>query len=817
VLSDTIDRGFRDLFADAYEDVDVQVRGVALFESQIGPTHRQPLDDGLLDEVRAVEGVEAAQPWVMSMLVSLLDPDGRDVGGVVGTIAESWVDHDEVDFGYRIAEGRPPADDDEIAINVAAVDDAGYAIGDNVTVLTPAGRRSYELVGTYRFRDADSIAGMVMLQVTLPEAQRIANRPGLDGIVATAADGVSPEELVERIGPILPEDAEVQTGDEVAEQEADDIEEGFAFVSQILLVFAGIALFVGSFIIYNTFSILIAQRTRELALLRAVGASRRQVLLSVLLEAGAVGLVAAVLGVGVGALLATGAISLLGAVGLELPSAGIALEQRTVVIALATGLLVTALAAVGPAVRATRVAPLAAMRGASVDESGASRARVIGGAVVLAASALLVVPAFVTDSEDAIGPVGLGALLGLVGLLVLGPVIARPLARGLGAWLPRVRGVPGTLARQNAVRSPRRTASTSAALMIGVALVAFITVLAASTQRSFASLVDEGFRADFIVQSSSGFTFTRVSPTMASELADVDGVELVSSLRAGEALLTMPDGDTTTTFVAAVDPATFQQVYEVQMAEGELTDLGPDGLAVDRRVAAQRDLALGDVVTVTMPGGSSVELTVDALTDDQTTNSWTMALDAYERTSPEQVDTLVGVVLEDGVDAVEVRPELEAVVDGYPGMTVQDRDDFTNALADQVNQLLNIVYGLLAISIVIAVLGIANTISLSIHERTRELGLLRAVGMSRGQLRSAIRWESVLVALMGTGLGLVLGVGIAVAVTQALSAQGLDQFALPGGQLAVLVLLGAVVGSIAALRPARRAARLDVLEAIGTE
>jgi putative ABC transport system permease protein len=818
VLSDTINRVFGDLFADAYEHIDVEVRGTALFESEVGPTHRTPLDEALTDELRAVDGVAGAQPWVMSMLVTLLDSDGDAAGGPTGAILESWVDHDEVDFGYRMAEGRPPEGDGEIALNVAAARDADHDLGDEVTVLTPEGRRTYELVGTYRWGQADSLAGMVAIQTTLAEAQRVANRPGqVDSVYVTGAEGIDPTDLAARLRPHLPPEAEALTGEEVADQEASDMEEAFGFVSQLLLVFAGIALFVGSFIIYNTFGILVAQRTRELALLRAVGAGRAQVLASVLVEAAVVGVIAAVAGIGLGLALGALAFAGLGAAGFDLPSAGLVLRSETAVAALVAGLVVTLVSAVGPAVRATRVPPLAAMRDVAVDRAGTSRIRLVLGLGLLAASVALAVPAIVTDSSDAMAPVGLGSVAGLVGLLVIGPIIARPLARGVGAWLPRVRGVTGTLARENAVRNPKRTASTSAALMIGVALVGFITVFAASFRDSMTAQVDRGFRADFVVQSTSTFSFTRVSPAMAAELADVEGVELVGSMRASEARLTMPDGRDVTTFVAAVDPATFDRVLDVRMHEGHLSDLGPRGLMVDRAAAEANGIGIGDGVEVTMPGAGTVELTVQALSDDVTTGDWTMALDAYEQVSPEQVDNLVGVVLAAGVDAGEVRPALEAVVDGYPGMTVQDRDDFVDSLAAQVSQLLNIVYGLLAISIVIAVIGIANTISLSVHERTRELGLLRAVGMTRGQLRSSIRWEAVLVAVLGTGLGLALGVAISFAVTQALSAQGLDAFTLPVGQLAVLVVLGGVVGTIAALRPAHRASRLDVLEAIATE
>jgi putative ABC transport system permease protein len=489
-----------------------------------------------------------------------------------------------------------------------------------------------------------------------------------------------------------------------------------------------------------------------------------------------------------------------------------------VVVAFVVGLALTILATIAPAIRATRVPPIAALQGVSIDRSSTSLFRRIAGPVVIVLGLLALLPAFGSDpSTDVLPTVGLGAFLIFVGILIAGPVIARPLASVVGSILPKIKGITGQLARENAIRNPKRTASTAAALMIGVALIGFITIFAASATASVESEVDRGFRGEFVVQSTNSFSFTGVSPELAAQLSEVDGVSSVASYRASEALVTLPDSESGT-FLGAVDPATFGEVFEVRMAEGELSDLEPGGIIVDRQVAESNDLAIGDEVSVTFPGGATADVTIDAVSDDQTMlGFWTMDVEEFGEVAPEQYDLQVGIKLDDGVDQEAVRGDLEAVVDEYPTVELLDRDEFVGAIAAQITALLNVIYALLALSIIIAFIGIANTLSLSIYERTRELGLLRAVGMSRGQLRSSIRWEAVIVALLGTLLGLLLGVGLSYTMVKALTAFGLGTFSFPVASVVVIVVLGAGLAVLASIGPARRAAKLQILDAIGAE
>jgi putative ABC transport system permease protein len=530
-------------------------------------------------------------------------------------------------------------------------------------------------------------------------------------------------------------------------------------------------------------------------------------------------LVAAFVGLLAGIGLAFLAIAGLDAVGVDLPDATLVVRPPTVVAAFVVGLAVTFLASIAPAIRATRVPPIAALQGIAIDRSSTSLFRRIAGPVVIVIGLVALAPAFGSDpSTDVLPTVGLGAFLILIGILVAGPVIARPLASVVGSVLPKIKGITGQLARENAIRNPKRTASTAAALMIGVALIGFITIFAASATASVESEVDRGFRGEFVVQSTNSFSFTGVCPELAAQLAEVDGVSSVASYRASEALVTLPDDSGSGTFLGAVDPASFGEVFEVRMEEGELADLEPGGIIVDRQIAESNDLVIGDEVSVTFPGGTTADVTIDAVSDDQTMlGFWTMNVADFGELAPEQYDLQVGIKLDDGVDQEAVRADLEAVVDEYPTVELLDRDEFVGAIAAQITALLNVIYALLALSIIIAFIGIANTLSLSIYERTRELGLLRAVGMSRGQLRSSIRWEAVIVALLGTLLGLLLGIGLSYTMVKALTAFGLGTFSFPVTSVIDIVVPGASRAVLASLGPARRAAKLQILDAIGTE
>ena len=821
VLGDTLDRAFDQFFGETLSETDAVVRGPELIDTGFGRLFG-PIDEELVEVVRGVEGVDVAAGYVQGSSIRVLGADGEPIGSNNGppTLMFSWIDDPGL-AGVSLVDGRGPESDDEIAMNVAAVADAGFALGDEVDILLPDGIRTFTLVGTYRIGDADSALGTVNVNFTLPVTQEIAGTPGQVSEIAVRTDdpNLTQEELAERIREVLPPEAElsVLTGEEYAQETSDDITQGLGFFTTLLLVFAFIALIVGAFIISNTFSILVAQRSRELALMRAIGATRRQVMVSVLVEAIIVGVIAAVVGVGAGILLATGALSLLDSIGLDLPTNTASVTSGAVITAIITGTVVTVGSAIVPAWRATRVPPIAALRDVALDRSGTSKIRLVLGVLFLLLTVAISLPAFGDDPDaTAIRSVGLGALTLLISLVILGPVLARPLAKALGSVLPLIRGTTGLLARENAARSPKRTASTAAALMIGVGLIVFINVFTASARASIDAELKRGLRAEFIVQ-PSGFDIG-APPVFSEEARALDGVDAVATVQGWFANFEEPGEEPFDTFIQAVLPADLARAVEVRMVEGELADLEPGTIAYDRRVARDAGLSIGDEVTITFASGQRETFTLSAISDDpQLFGLRVIHQDDFTRLSTTVTDFAVFVRVTDGADLAAVRADLEALAEPYPTLEVLDQDEYLGSVADTINAVLNVVYGLLALSVIIALIGIANTLSLSIHERTRELGLLRAVGMTRAQLRSAVRWESVIISLIGTALGLGLGLISSFALIQALKSDGLSRYSLPVTPLVVIAVLFAALGVLASVLPARRAARLDVLDAIAAE
>ena len=819
VLSGTISSSFDALFDDAYATTDATVRGETVFESDFGD-QRAALPEELVEEVRGIEGVDRAEPYASTFTLTLLDADGDPVGGSgAPTVVSSWVADDELNV-YALADGRAPEAPGEVVINESAAEDAGYEVGDDVELVTADGRVSMELVGTASFGEAASAAGSIDVFTTLEQVQELSGRPGLiDSVEVTAADGLSEQQLVDAIRDAdVIGDAEVVTATQASEELSDSVTSAFGEITRFLVAFALISLFVGAFIISNTFGILVAQRTKELALLRAVGATRRQVLVSVLVEAGIIGLISSLLGLAAGVGLAAVAMALLGAAGLDLPDVPLAVEGSTIAYALLAGIGITAVAAFMPAVRATRVAPIAALRDVAIDNAGSSRLRAALGIVALLLGLLLIAPAFGSDvPSDALAGIGIGMALVALSVLVLGPVLARPLSRLVGAPLPRLRGVTGRLARENAMRNPRRTASTASAIIIGVTLVGFITIFASSVQRSVEVTVDQGFRGDFILQPINQFSLTGVSPSLAGDLAAVDGVEAVTASPVVQGELTRPDGSASAELVQGIEPDTFPSIFEVDMAEGSLADLGPTDAALNQEWADNRDLAIGDSFTLRTASGEGT-FTVRALTADATLlQPVAITRDAANELVAQPTDFLLGLSVEQGTDIDDIRPALDAVTDEYPTIGIEDRQEYTDGIAGGIQSALNLIYGLLGVSVLIALIGIANTLSLSIHERTRELGLLRAMGMSRSQVRASIRWEAVIVALLGTSVGLLLGLGLSWVLVQGLSSTGITEYQVPVTPLVSIVVGATVLGVLASLLPARRASRLNVLQAIATE
>ncbi len=814
VLTDTIQKTFDDLFSDIYDDTDAVVRAQGAFDSA-GVEQRGRVDASLLDTVSGVDGVDDAQPDIRGY-AQLVDKDGDAVGDPESgppTLGGNWIDSEELN-GFTVSDGSPPRADDEVVIDKKSADDTGYQVGDTAQVLVKGGPQDVTIAGIATFGDADSPGGASFVLFTLDAAQRLIAEPDkFDNILVVADDGISPTEIVQRIAPALPTGTEAVTGDEVTQESQDEIKQGLSFFNTFMLVFAVIALLVGGFIIFNTFFITVAQRTRENALLRALGAKKRQILVSVLVEALAVGLIASVVGIGLGVLVAGALKALLGALGFELPGGGLVLTASTVIISLLVGVGVTVVAAISPARRAGKVPPVAAMREVAVGSTGyGSRQRIIVGCTLLVLGGAALAFGLFGSSGSPILMVGGGALLVFFGVAALGRTVALPLSRSIGWPLPRLFGIRGQLARENAMRNPRRTAATASAVMIGVGLVTFISIFAASAKASFGTVIDRAFRGDFVITSPAGAASGGLDPELAASLNELPEVDVAGGIRAGVAEI-----DRSATQVLAASDEAFD-VVDVDPVAGSPADLGADTIAVFEDVAKDKNLSIGDRVPVVFKDTGPQELTVAMIYgESQPAGDWLLGTETYEANVEDQYDFQVFVRKADGVDTATARSAIEQVADGFPGAKVLDQSGYEADQTQFIDQLLNLIYVMLLLAIFIALLGIANTLALSIIERTRELGMMRAVGMKRSQLRSMIRWESVIIAIQGTLLGIVVGVFFGWALVSALSDEGIETFRLPVATLVVIVVLAALAGVLAAVWPARRAAKLDVLRAVVTE
>jgi putative ABC transport system permease protein len=809
VLGDTMTKGFGNMFAEANAGTDALIRS----RSEVGDadfSERGLIDGALADEIAAVDGVAAVAPRIEGS-GRIVGADGDPLGGNgPPTQAGNWITDDALN-PYDLADGRAPEAPGEVVIDKASAENGDLAVGDETTVRTPD-PIPVTIVGLASFGEADSQGPVTYAAFSTEQAAELfMPGPGeVSSIAVSALPGVSQDELVRRIDVVLPNGVESLTGAELTSEMEDDIQADFlGFFETFLLVFAGIALVVATFSIYNTFSILVAQRTRESALLRALGASRGQVLRSVAVEALVVGLVASAGGIALGLGLASGLLALMSAMGMSMPASSLVLAGSTIATSVAVGVIVTLVASLAPAVRAARTAPLAAIRDVAVDTSAGSRLRAATGFLVTGAGIAVVVAGAL---DNAVPLAGLGALLTLVGVVMLGPVVARPAAGLLGAPQAARRGMSGTLARRNSMRNPRRTASTALALLVGVSVVSLITVVGASVKKSIADTVDEQFAGDLVIM-SDGFGLGGLSTDLGPAIAELPEVATASPI--GNAPMRLEGSDT---LASTYDPATLTQVLDLGERAGSPADLGADQIAVSQEYADDRGLALGSPVEVAYPDGAVERPTVGAVYAEEDLMGEVLLPEAAFRPHTAQpADVAVLVTLADGVSEADGEQAVQEVADRFGAPDVQTADEYTESVAGEVDMMLNVVYVLLALAIVIALMGIANTLSLSIHERTRELGLLRAVGQSRRQLRSMVRGEALTVALFGTAGGVGLGLFLGWAMVQALADEGFTTFAVPVTSLAVVLAVGAAAGVLAAVRPARRAARMDVLEAIATD
>jgi putative ABC transport system permease protein len=815
VLTETMAKTFDGVFESANAGTDVIVRRDSAIDAGLATT-RDRVDASVVERLAAVDGVDAARGSVQAP-TQLVEADGTTTAtdGLGVAVGANWIDDERLN-PFSLASGRAPEADGEAVIDRNTATDQHWALGNQLRLLSKAGPITLTIVGTADYGDLGGVPGSSLVATDDATAQRLFAEPGrYDSIVVAGADGVAADDLAQRIAATVATPGsglEAVTGAQDTADKQADLEQDLAFFNVFLMAFAYVALFVGMFIIYNTFSIVVAQRTRDIAMLRAIGARRGQVLRSVVLEAVVVGLVSAAAGLAAGVGLSFGLRALLEAGGVEMPSGSLVVSTGTVVTALVVGVVVSVLSAIAPAVRASRARPIAALRDVAVDRSGLSFKRVVTGVAVVAAGIAAFAGGIASSGSGRFSLIGLGAMTVVLGTFTLGPVLVGP-AMGLLGAPARPFGVTGAYARRNAQRNPKRTAATASALMIGVALVGFITILAASTKDSISGIVDRSFRADYVVESGSysqGF-----APTIEDDLRAVPGVAQLSPVRSAPAVV-----DGSTTDVMALDTATVEQLYDLGVSAGTITSVEGGSVAVAANQARSSGLAIGQQVPVRFADGQDLSLTIGAIFDGNAIGgeaSWIVGLDTFEAHVADQFDRRVFVSFT-GADAAEAaRPALEAAIADWPNAELQDQAAFKDGITAQIDDMLNLIYGLLALAVVIALIGIANTLVLSVHERSRELGLLRAVGMHRRQLRRAVRCESLLIAGLGATLGAVLAIGGAWGIVTALHDEGITELTLPVGQLGVILGMAGLAGVLAATGPARRAAKMDVLQAITSE
>jgi putative ABC transport system permease protein len=810
VLTDTMTHAFNDLIETQTSSIDVLARSSNAFTAQTSSLEeRESMPESVLQDVAGVPGVAEAVGDVLGY-AQIVDPTTDKVIGTFGppTAASGWNDLN----GFTLKPGgSSPQGPDQVVIDAATAEAHDIQVGDQVRILFEGPPGEFEVVGLAGYGEEDSLFGATWALFDLPTAQAVLGKEGqLDSVSVVAEDGVSGIELQRRIAEVLPDGTEAVTAATVTSEAQDQISTGLGFLRTAFLVFAFVALFVGAFIIFNTFAIIVAQRTRELALFRALGASGRQVMTSVMIEAVVIGLVSSALGVllGIGiAILLKGALN---ATGFDIPASGTVILARTFIVSIIVGTVVTVIAALVPARRAARVAPIEALREAQDRPGRSLRFRIVSGAVVLALGVIPLAYGLFGSPSNGLQLVGLGVALTFVGVAMLTPLIARPVAAGIGLPI-RHTGVPGKLGGENSMRNPRRTAATASALMIGLGLVVFVAVFGASAKASTTAILERTLKADFILTSP---TFSGFSTSAAEDLRGVPGVETVSQVRQGEVKI---EGGTA--FITGLDPGTFPVVSEAGIVQGGLEDLAnPNSIAVFDDTANENGWRVGDTIPVEFPATGNVNLTVVALySENGLIGDYAVSLQTYDVNVAQQLDVFVLIKAEDGADISAVRSDLDEALAPYPNIEVQDQAEFRDKYATFLNQVLNLVTALLLFAVIIALFGVMNTLYLSIYERTRELGLLRAVGLTRRQTRSMVRWEAVIVSVMGALFGVVIGIAFGWALQQALEPEGFSELGIPGGQLVIYVVFAAVLGVVFAIFPARRAARLNVLEAISYE
>ncbi|MFI9822978.1 ABC transporter permease [Streptomyces sp. NPDC052013] len=823
VFTDTMSTTFDKLFAATSSDVTVSAKDSSdTGETTSGNGKPPVMPASVVSEVRKAEGVKSAEGTVFSTSVTVVDADKDSLSPTGGgpTIVGSWNANEARTMD--ITTGAAPKSTGQVMVDADTADKHDLGLGDEISWITAVGTYTAKVSGIADFTVTNPGAAIFYLDTKTAQQTLVGESDVYTNVNVTAAAGVSDEQLKKNVLAEVGTGYKVQTAKETAEANQKDVEGFMSVMKYAMLGFAGIAFLVGIFLIINTFSMLVAQRTREIGLMRAIGSSRKQVNRSVLAEALLLGVVGSVLGVGAGVGLAVGLMKLMGQMGMKLSTDDLTIAWTTPAVGLVLGIVVTVLAAYLPARRAGKISPMAALRDAGTPADG--RAGWIRGLIGLVLTGVGAVALYLAGAADKATEgslwLGIGVVLSLIGFVVIGPVLASGVVRVLGAVLLRAFGPVGRMAERNALRNPRRTGATGAALMIGLALVACLSVVGSSMVASATEELDKTVGTDFIVQNDQGQLIT---PQAVEAVKSAPGVEHVTEYKWTEGDFTTPDGKTLKdTAITAADP-TYATDLRVETVAGNLSDAyKPDSMSVHEDFAKDHGISIGSTIDVAFKDGRTGELTVRAITSSEAvidagamyTSIKTLA--TYVPADKMPLDQLLFASAKDGQQDAAYKALKDALHE-YPQYTVRDQTDYKEALKDQIGQLLNMIYGLLALAIIVAILGVVNTLALSVVERTREIGLMRAIGLSRRQLRRMIRMESVVIALFGALLGLGLGMGWGATAQQLLALEGLKVLDIPWPTIIGVFIGSAFVGLFAALVPAFRAGRMNVLNAIATE
>jgi putative ABC transport system permease protein len=811
VFSATLNRTFDNLFSDVFRNVDSYVRSTQVIEADFGAEERQRIPAELIAMIEAVPGVGDVQGDIQAF-ARIIGKDGQPLGSdgagppTFGSVGEEFKG-----ALWTISEGKFPSNSTEVALDEASAKAGNYVVGDKVKVVAQAGSREFTLVGIAGYGDVRSPGGATFALFDLATAQEFLAKPGFVDAILISGDGsISDEELAQAINAAIPSSykTETLTGAEITKETQDQIGSALSFFSILLSTFSYIALGVGSFVIYNVFSISAAQRQRENALLRAIGASKKQVTRALMIESVVVGLFGSTIGLFAGIGLSKALSALLKAASIDLPSGDLVVPSSAVVNTIVVGLIVTVASAWLPARRAGKVPPLAAMRETAIEVVALTRRRTIFGLVLIALGAAAIIAVTGGASNKWLG---LGILFVFSGTITLGPVIARPVALLLGKPAERLRGVTGTMARQNSARNPKRTSRTASPVLIGVALVTAVAALAASISSQIDGVFTQQFKGDYAINTNAR-GFGGLSPSLADDINTLPEVERAT----GIGLLTVKiDGKGQ--YLTTINPATVEGVFDIGLTSGSYANLTPETIFVSQQYAENNGAKLGDTIQVTLADAQVKSLSIAGIYEfDELAGKYTVSRDLTKDTTVITFDLGVYIKIKDGVSQESARTALQAAVDKYGQGTLLSKREYIDSQSGQINQLLGLIYGLLFLSVIIAVVGIIITLLLSVFERQREIGLLRAVGMTKSQVRTTVRWESVITSLLGAVVGILLGVGLGWVIVYALRDQGLSSFSVPVGTTVSILIMAFVIGVLAAVYPAWRATRVNLLAAITT-